>query len=90
MAPGATGGRVEPQNHSEQGHEIHPIFSGLLRECRPPHEPGIRVAQGQELRRGHQQANPRGLTGPIGRGPHCGPDAFGKILSHPEIFNFRM
>jgi hypothetical protein len=26
MAPGAAGGRVEPQNHPEQGHRIPPFF----------------------------------------------------------------
>jgi hypothetical protein len=26
MAPGATSGRVEPQNHPKQGHGIHPVL----------------------------------------------------------------
>jgi hypothetical protein len=33
---------------------------------RPPHRPGIQVAQSPGLCRGHQPANPRGLAGPTG------------------------
>jgi hypothetical protein len=31
MAPGAADGHVEPQNHPEQGHGIHPVLPGLCR-----------------------------------------------------------
>jgi hypothetical protein len=55
MAPGATGGRVEPQNHPEQGHGIHLVLPGLWCGCRPPHGPGIRVAQSQGYDEGTNQ-----------------------------------
>jgi hypothetical protein len=84
MAPGAASGRVEPQNHPEQGHGIHPILPSLWRGGCPPHGPGIRVTQSQGLRRGHQPASPRGLAGPIGRGPHRGPDALSEIPAGSE------
>jgi hypothetical protein len=90
MAPGATSGRVEPQNHPEQSHGIHPVLPGLWREGYPPHGLGIRVAEGSQLRRGHQSAKPRGLAGPIRQGPHSGPDALrevsagSKMLPSPE------
>jgi hypothetical protein len=45
MALGAAGGRVEPQNHPEQGHGIHPVLPSLRRGGHPPHGPGIRVIQ---------------------------------------------
>jgi transposase InsO family protein len=44
MAPGATSGRVEPQNHPEQSHMILPVFPCLWRGDRSPHGLGIRVA----------------------------------------------
>jgi transposase InsO family protein len=40
----AAGGGVEPHNHTEQGHEIHPVLPGLWCRGHPPHGPGIRVA----------------------------------------------
>jgi hypothetical protein len=76
---------VEPQNHPEQGHEIHPFLPSLWRGGRPPHGPGIWVTLGLGLRQGHQLASPRGLAGPTGRGPHRGPDAFGKVRTGSEV-----
>jgi transposase InsO family protein len=46
-----------------RAHEIHPILPGLRRGGRPPHGPGVRVAQSQRLRQKCQPASPRGLTG---------------------------
>jgi transposase InsO family protein len=50
MAPGATNGRVEHQDHPKQGHRIHPVLPSLWRGGHPPHGPGIRVAQSSKLR----------------------------------------
>jgi hypothetical protein len=44
MAPRATSGRVEPQNHPEQRHGIHPVFPCLWCGGRSPHGLGIWVA----------------------------------------------
>jgi hypothetical protein len=44
MAPGAAGGRMEPQDHPKQSHRVHPVFSGPWRGGRPPHGLGIRIA----------------------------------------------
>jgi protein-tyrosine-phosphatase len=55
MAPGVTNDRVEPQNHPEKGHGVHPVLSGLWRGGRPPHGPGIRVAQSRGYDEGANQ-----------------------------------
>jgi hypothetical protein len=49
MALGAAGGRLEPQDHPEQSHGIHPVLPGLQRRGSPPHGLGVRVAQSQKL-----------------------------------------
>jgi transposase InsO family protein len=43
-------GRMEPQNHPEKGHEIHPVLPSLWRGGYSPHGPRIRVAQSSGLR----------------------------------------
>jgi transposase InsO family protein len=48
--PGAASGRMEPQDHPKQSHRVHPVFSGPWRGSRPPHGPGIRIAQSLGLR----------------------------------------
>jgi hypothetical protein len=45
MAPGVTVSLLEPQDHPEQIHEIHPVLPSLWREGRSPHGFGIRVTQ---------------------------------------------
>jgi hypothetical protein len=42
--------RMEPQDHPKQSHRVHPVFSGPWRGGRPPHGPGIRIAQSPGLR----------------------------------------
>jgi hypothetical protein len=66
MAPGAAGGRMEPQDHAMKSHRVHPIFSSPWRGGRPPHGLGIRIAQSAGLRRRCQSADPRGFAGPVG------------------------
>jgi transposase InsO family protein len=45
MAPGVVVGRLEPQDHPEQSHEIHPVLPSLWYGGRSPHGLGIRAAQ---------------------------------------------
>jgi hypothetical protein len=49
MAPGAVVGRLEPQDHPEQGLRNHLVLPGLRRGGRPPHGPRVRVAQSQGI-----------------------------------------
>jgi transposase InsO family protein len=45
MAPRAASGCVEPQDHPEQSHWVHPVLPGLRRGGCPPHGLGIQIAQ---------------------------------------------
>jgi hypothetical protein len=42
-------GRVEPQNHPEQGHMIHLVLPGLWHGGCPHHGLGVRVSQSKGL-----------------------------------------
>jgi hypothetical protein len=55
MAPRASGGCVEPQDHPKQGHRIHHVLPVLWRGGYPPHRLGIRVAQSSGYDEGANQ-----------------------------------
>jgi hypothetical protein len=83
MDEGTPLGGLESEDNAEPSHGLHAVLSSLWGRGHLAHGLGIRIPEGEGVRRPKQPNQPRRLTGPAGRGSGHGLTTLGVVLAVP-------